>query len=29
VQEYDATCIVPRGMSARVDEFGNIRLEAG
>jgi N-methylhydantoinase A len=29
VQEYDATCLVPRGMTARVDDFGNIRLEAG
>ncbi len=28
VQEYDATCLVPRGMDARVDDFGNIRLEA-
>jgi N-methylhydantoinase A len=28
VQEYDATCLVPRGMTALVDEFGNIRLEA-
>jgi N-methylhydantoinase A len=27
VQEYDATCLVPKGMSARVDDFGNIRLE--
>jgi N-methylhydantoinase A len=27
VQEYDATCLVPRGMSARVDGFGNIRLQ--
>jgi N-methylhydantoinase A len=27
VQEYDATCLVPRGMTARVDGFGNIRLE--
>jgi N-methylhydantoinase A len=27
VQEYDATCLVPRGMTARVDDFGNIRLE--
>ena len=26
VQEYDATCLVPRGMVARVDGFGNIRL---
>jgi N-methylhydantoinase A len=29
VQEYDATCLVPRGMTARLDDFGNIRLEAG
>ena len=29
VQEYDATCLVPRGMTARVDLFGNIRLERG
>ena len=29
VQEYDATCLVPKGMTARVDEFGNIRLENG
>ena len=28
VQEYDATCLVPRGMSARLDDFGNIRIEA-
>jgi N-methylhydantoinase A len=27
VQEYDATCLVPKGMTARVDGFGNIRLE--
>jgi N-methylhydantoinase A len=27
VQEYDATCLVPKGMSAQVDDFGNIRLE--
>jgi len=26
IQEYDATCLVPRGMSACVDTFGNIRL---
>jgi len=24
VQEYDATCLVPRGMRAEVDSFGNI-----
>jgi N-methylhydantoinase A len=29
VQEYDATCLVPRGMIARLDGFGNIRLERG
>jgi N-methylhydantoinase A len=29
VQEYDATCLVPRGVNARVDGFGNIRLERG
>lgn len=29
VQEYDATCLVPKGMTARVDDFGNIRLESG
>ncbi len=29
VQEYDATCLVPQGMTARVDDFGNIRLETG
>ena len=29
VQEYDATCLVPRGMTARVDDFGNILVEAG
>ena len=28
VQEYDATCLVPAGMTARVDDFGNIRLNA-
>jgi len=28
VQEYDATCLVPAGMSASVDTFGNIRLAA-
>ena len=27
IQEYDATCLVPRGMTAAVDDFGNIRLE--
>jgi N-methylhydantoinase A len=27
VQEYDATCLVPPGMSAGVDDFGNIRLD--
>jgi N-methylhydantoinase A len=28
IQEYDATCLVPAGMTARVDGFGNIRLQA-
>jgi N-methylhydantoinase A len=27
VQEYDATCLVPRGMKAAVDGFGNIRID--
>ncbi|HEY4042755.1 MAG TPA: hydantoinase/oxoprolinase family protein [Rhodopila sp.] len=27
VQEYDATCLVPKRIRARVDDFGNIRLE--
>jgi N-methylhydantoinase A len=27
VQEYDATCLVPKGTSAQVDGFGNIGLE--
>ncbi len=27
VQEYDATCLVPKGMTVRVDDFGNIRME--
>ena len=27
VQEYDATCLVPPGCSARLDDFGNIRLD--
>jgi N-methylhydantoinase A len=26
VQEYDATCLVPRGIGAALDAFGNIRL---
>jgi N-methylhydantoinase A len=26
VQEYDATCLVPRGWAASVDGFGNIRM---
>lgn len=26
IQEYDATCLVPRGVSAAVDAFGNVRL---
>jgi N-methylhydantoinase A len=29
VQEYDATCLVPKGTTARLDDFGNIRLETG
>ncbi|MGE0415282.1 MAG: hydantoinase/oxoprolinase family protein [Acetobacteraceae bacterium] len=29
VQEYDATCLVPAGMTASLDEFGNIRLQTG
>ncbi|MDR3532320.1 MAG: hydantoinase/oxoprolinase family protein [Rhodopila sp.] len=27
VQEYDATCLVPKGMTARVDDFGNIAID--
>jgi N-methylhydantoinase A len=27
VQEYDATCLVPPGVRAAVDGFGNIVLE--
>ena len=27
VQEYDATCLVPRGMTVALDHFGNIRLD--
>jgi hypothetical protein len=26
VQEYDATCLVPMGVGATLDAFGNIRL---
>jgi N-methylhydantoinase A len=26
VQEYDATCLVPKDWTGSVDEFGNIRL---
>ncbi|MEJ0020104.1 MAG: hypothetical protein WDN25_26865 [Acetobacteraceae bacterium] len=26
VQEYDATCLVPHGVEAALDDFGNIRL---
>jgi N-methylhydantoinase A len=26
IQEYDATCLVPRGARAQLDAFGNIRL---
>ena len=29
VQEYDATCLVPAGMTAAVDAFGAIRLAPG
>ena len=29
IQEYDATCLVPRGAIAEVDGFGNIRLSLG
>jgi N-methylhydantoinase A len=29
VQEYDATCLVTKGMTAHLDDFGNIRLEIG
>jgi N-methylhydantoinase A len=29
VQEYDATCLVPRGVTAALDPFGNIRLALG
>ena len=27
IQEYDATCLVPPGVGARLDGFGNIRLD--
>ncbi len=27
IQEYDATCLVPKGMTVRIDAFGNIRME--
>ncbi len=29
VQEYDATCLVPPGASAALDDFGNIRIALG
>lgn len=29
VQEFDATCLVPRGSSAALDAFGNIQLTLG
>jgi N-methylhydantoinase A len=29
VQEYDATCLVPRGTTASLDDFGDIALETG
>jgi N-methylhydantoinase A len=28
VQEYDATCLVPAGMTAGVDRFGNVRISS-
>jgi N-methylhydantoinase A len=28
VQEYDATCLVPRGWTVALDAFGNIRLQS-
>lgn len=27
IQEYDATCLVPKEMTARLDTFGNIQME--
>jgi N-methylhydantoinase A len=29
VEEYDATCVVPPGAEARLDEHGNILIEVG
>ncbi len=29
IQEYDATCLVPRGACAWSDEFGNVVMNAG
>jgi N-methylhydantoinase A len=29
IQEYDATCLVPPGATAQLDDFGNIRLKLG
>lgn len=29
VQEYDATCLVPRGATAMLDAFGNVRVGVG
>jgi N-methylhydantoinase A len=29
IQEYDATCLVPRGANAWVDSFGNIAMKVG
>jgi N-methylhydantoinase A len=26
IQEYDATCLVPRGWRAEVDAFGNVQM---
>ncbi|HTQ35028.1 MAG TPA: hydantoinase/oxoprolinase family protein [Stellaceae bacterium] len=29
VEEYDATCVIPPGWTARLDAFGNIEMKAG
>ncbi len=29
IEEYDATCLVPPGATARRDDFGNIIVELG
>jgi N-methylhydantoinase A len=29
VEEYDATCVIPPGATARLDRFGNIAIEVG